>query len=45
MIGSILKFLYIKDPCKNVTFFFTLCWAATGRPGLAPGPGIVFYML
>ena len=45
MIRSTLKFPYIKDFCKIVTFFSTFCWAPLRAPGLAPGPGIVFYML
>ena len=45
MITPTIKILYIKDPWKIQTFFFTFRWRRQVRPVLAPGPGIVFYML
>ena len=45
MITPTIKILYIKDPWKIQTFFLNFRWRRQMCPALAPGPGIVIYMV
>ena len=45
MITSIIKYPYRQHSDTTVTFFFFFYVGTLMAPQLAPGPGIVFYML